>query len=123
MMLAPSLRLMPKRPAEPEMKEESEAASFEPLRVLLPRVTSGIGGVGGRFGVVLGIAYSASLGGMATVMGAASNAVASGFLSEIRPWTFIDWMKYGLPAFLLIFPMTWLLPSPVERLDVKQAQV
>ena len=40
--------------------------------------------------LVLGIAYSASLGGMATIMGSASNAVASGFLAEIRPWTFLD---------------------------------
>lgn len=44
---------------------------------------------------------------MVTVTGSASNAVASSFLSEIRVWTFIDWMRYGLPAFLLIFPITW----------------
>jgi solute carrier family 13 (sodium-dependent dicarboxylate transporter), member 2/3/5 len=73
--------------------------------------------------LVLGIAYSASLGGMATIMGAASNAVASGFLAQIRPWTFLDWMRYGLPAFLLIFPLTWwlllrLVPVEVQRLDV-----
>lgn len=35
--------------------------------------------------LVLGIAYSASIGGMGTVMGAASNAVTAGFLAEIRP--------------------------------------
>ena len=33
--------------------------------------------------LVLGIAYSASLGGMVTLTGSASNAVASGFLSEV----------------------------------------
>ncbi len=78
--------------------------------------------------LVLGIAYSASLGGMATIMGAASNAVASGFLSEVRPWRFMDWMKYGLPALLLIFPLTWLLllrllPIPFQRLDVAQVRL
>lgn len=56
--------------------------------------------------MVLGIAYSASLGGMATIMGAASNAVAAGLLAEVRPWRFMDWMKYGLPALVLLFPMT-----------------
>jgi sodium-dependent dicarboxylate transporter 2/3/5 len=74
--------------------------------------------------LVLGIAYSASLGGMVTVMGSASNAVASGFLSQIRPWAFIDWMKYGLPSFVLIFPLTWwillrLVKVDVQRLDLE----
>ena len=32
--------------------------------------------------LVMGIAYSASLGGMVTVMGSGSNAVAAGFLQE-----------------------------------------
>jgi len=74
--------------------------------------------------LVLGIAYSASLGGMVTIMGSASNAVAAGFLSQIRSWTFIDWMIYGLPAFLLIFPLTWWLllrtvKAPAQTLDVQ----
>lgn len=74
--------------------------------------------------LVLGIAYGASLGGMATVMGSASNAVASGFLTQIRPWSFIDWMVYGLPALLLVFPVTWwvllrLIPLGIKRLDVE----
>ena len=57
--------------------------------------------------LVLGIAYAASIGGMATITGSASNAVASEFLSEIRIWTFLDWMKYGLPSLIVIFPITW----------------
>lgn len=74
--------------------------------------------------LVLGIAYGASLGGMATIMGAASNAVASGFLAQIQPWSFVDWMKYGLPALIIIFPLTWwvlvrLVPVAVERLDIE----
>jgi solute carrier family 13 (sodium-dependent dicarboxylate transporter), member 2/3/5 len=74
--------------------------------------------------LVLAIAYSASLGGMVTIMGSASNAVASGLLSQIRPWSFLDWMLYGLPSFVLIFPLTWwlvmrLVGSPVDRLDIE----
>lgn len=73
--------------------------------------------------LVLGIAYSASLGGMVTIMGAASNAVASGFLVEIQPWSFLDWSKYGLPSFLLIFPVTWwlllkMIPVSIGNLDL-----
>ena len=74
--------------------------------------------------LVLGIAYSASLGGMVTIMGSASNAVAAGFLSQIRTWTFLDWMIYGLPSFLLIFPLTWwlllrMVKAPVRTLNVE----
>ena len=74
--------------------------------------------------LVLGIAYSASVGGMVTIMGSASNAVAAGFLAQIRSWTFVNWMVYGLPSFLLIFPLTWwlllrIVKAPVRSLDVK----
>ena len=77
--------------------------------------------------LVLGIAYSASLGGMVTITGSASNAVASGFLSEIQPWGFLDWMKYGLPPFMLIFPLTWwalrrVVPVSTERIDISLAR-
>ena len=73
--------------------------------------------------LVLGIAYSASLGGMVTVMGAASNAVASGFLAEIRPWTFFDWMQYGLPSFVLIFLLTWWVLLRLVRVEVRQIDI
>lgn len=77
--------------------------------------------------LVLGIAYSASLGGMVTIMGSASNAVASGFLAQIQPWSFLDWSKYALPPFLLLFPLTWwillkILPLSVSRIDIEQAR-
>ena len=69
--------------------------------------------------LVIGIAYSASLGGMATVMGAGSNAVAASFLTEIRPFTFIEWMAYGVPAFILIFPATWFLLTRLIKVEVE----
>lgn len=77
--------------------------------------------------LALGIAYSASLGGMVTITGSASNAVASGFLAEIRAWTFIDWVKYGLPTFVVLFPITWwVLPRLVKvslaRMDITLAK-
>jgi sodium-dependent dicarboxylate transporter 2/3/5 len=75
----------------------------------------------------LGLAYSASLGGMVTILGGAANAVASGFLAEIRPWSFVDWMKYGLPSFVIIFPLTWwvlfiLMRVNVQHLDLAPAR-
>lgn len=77
--------------------------------------------------LVLGIAYSASIGGMGTIMGASSNAVAAGLLAEIRPWRFMDWMRYGVPAMILVFPLTWWLllrvvPVQLRKLEVEPAQ-
>lgn len=71
----------------------------------------------------LGIAYGASLGGMVTITGSASNAVASGFLAKIVSWTFVDWLKYGLPAFIVTFPITWwtlqsLVEVSLSRMDI-----
>lgn len=75
--------------------------------------------------LVLGIAYGASIGGMATIMGSASNAVASSFLAQIKVWTFVDWLSYGLPSLLILYPLTWWLllriaPLPVKRLTLTQ---
>ncbi len=77
--------------------------------------------------LALGIAYSASLGGMGTIMGATANAVAAGLLAEIQPFGFVDWMLYGLPSLLLMFPLTWglllwLVPTGVASLDVEPAR-
>jgi sodium-dependent dicarboxylate transporter 2/3/5 len=73
--------------------------------------------------LVMGIAYAASLGGMATVMGAGSNAVAAGFLQQVQPFSFVDWMRFGLPAFILIFPITWFLLLRMIKVEVKGIDV
>lgn len=77
--------------------------------------------------LVLGIAYSASIGGMGTIMGASSNAVAAGLLAEVRPWRFMDWMRYGMPALILVFPLTWwlllrIVPVRIGKLEVDPAR-
>jgi sodium-dependent dicarboxylate transporter 2/3/5 len=48
---------------------------------------------------VLGIAYSASVGGIATLIGTPPNMVAAGMLQELVGYnvTFLSWMVYGLP--------------------------
>ncbi len=51
--------------------------------------------------VLLGIAYSASIGGIATVVGSPPNAIAA---AEVG-LTFVDWMKFGLPTSLIMLPV------------------
>jgi sodium-dependent dicarboxylate transporter 2/3/5 len=73
--------------------------------------------------LVLGIAYSASLGGMVTITGSASNAVASGFLAETMKWTFLDWMKYGFPAFIVVFPVTWWILKRLIKVSLRTMDI
>lgn len=51
--------------------------------------------------VLLGIAYSASIGGMGTPVGSPPNAIV---VSQLN-LTFADWMQYGLPMMLMLMPL------------------
>lgn len=51
--------------------------------------------------VLLGIAYSASIGGMGTLVGSPPNAIAASQLHI----NFAEWLKYGLPVMLILLPL------------------
>lgn len=51
--------------------------------------------------VLLGIAYSASIGGMGTLVGSPPNAIVASQLHL----TFADWLWYGLPIMFLLMPL------------------
>ncbi|WP_409240695.1 DASS family sodium-coupled anion symporter [Mergibacter septicus] len=50
--------------------------------------------------ILLGIAYSASIGGMGTPVGSPPNAIV---VSQLN-LTFLEWMQYGIPILLLLLP-------------------
>lgn len=51
--------------------------------------------------VLLGIAYSASIGGMGSLVGSPPNAIVGAALNL----TFLDWMKVGLPLVIVLLPL------------------
>ncbi|UWG48879.1 Na+/H+ antiporter NhaD or related arsenite permease [Halanaeroarchaeum sp. HSR-CO] len=83
-----------------------------------------------RFGLalMLGIAYSASIGGVATIIGSPPNAVFAGVVQsrfglEI---TFLDWMLFATPlsvGFLLVtwYLLLWLFRPPSRAADTTEA--
>ncbi|MGE5402742.1 MAG: SLC13 family permease [Ignavibacteriales bacterium] len=61
--------------------------------------------------LMLGIAYSASIGGIGTIIGTPPNGICVSILSAsgFAKIDFIDWMKFGVPIVLVMVPLTWLL--------------
>ncbi len=79
-----------------------------------------------RFGIalLLGVAYSASIGGVGTLIGTPPNTLLAGFLNDtygIRI-DFSTWMLMGIPLVVVMLPLTWLLLCrvifPVKDIDL-----
>ncbi|GGO76983.1 di- and tricarboxylate transporter [Marinobacterium nitratireducens] len=82
-----------------------------------------------NFGValMLGIAYSASIGGVGTLIGTPPNALLASFLAsnyDIRI-DFFTWMLFGIPVVLVMLPLAWLLLTrlifPSHRIRIGDA--
>lgn len=55
--------------------------------------------------VLLGLAYSGNLGGMATLIGSPPNAIAA----SAAGLSFSGWLRWGIPMFALLFPLMVLI--------------
>jgi solute carrier family 13 (sodium-dependent dicarboxylate transporter), member 2/3/5 len=65
--------------------------------------------------MMLGIAYAASIGGLATLIGSPPNALAASFLLQTFSVevTFARWMAMALPITLVMLPLAWLVLTRV----------
>ncbi|ENG6087536.1 TPA: DASS family sodium-coupled anion symporter [Vibrio parahaemolyticus] len=64
--------------------------------------------------VLLGIAYSASIGGISTLVGSPPNAIAA---AEVG-LNFTEWMKLGLPISLILMPIAILVLYTMTKPDL-----
>ncbi|GGB43389.1 di- and tricarboxylate transporter [Roseibium aquae] len=75
--------------------------------------------------LMLGVAYSATIGGMGSLIGTPPNALFAAYMEEAHGVVigFADWMLIGLPVVLVLLPIAWLVltrvafeirPVPVE---------
>jgi sodium-dependent dicarboxylate transporter 2/3/5 len=70
--------------------------------------------------MLLGLAYSASIGGLATLVGTPPNALLIGYLAENYDLeiSFARWMAVGIPVTVVMLPVAWLMLTrflyPVE---------
>jgi sodium-dependent dicarboxylate transporter 2/3/5 len=64
-----------------------------------------------KVALLLGLAYGASIGGVATLVGSPTNAFMAGFmLNEYgQEIAFVRWMLVGIPVSFVMLPLGWLL--------------
>jgi solute carrier family 13 (sodium-dependent dicarboxylate transporter), member 2/3/5 len=64
-----------------------------------------------RVALLLGVAFSASIGGMATLIGTPPNLILAGATRELIgvELDFFTFLKYGLPAAMVLLPACWAL--------------
>jgi sodium-dependent dicarboxylate transporter 2/3/5 len=76
-------------------------------------------------GLLLCVAYAASIGGIATIIGSPPNGIAARYIlqtfgKEVR---FLDWLLVGGPFTLVFLPITWLLVTRVLfRADIGEIE-
>lgn len=70
--------------------------------------------------LMLGIAYAASIGGLATLIGTPPNTVLAGYLSKTYGYeiTFANWLMVGVPMVALFLPICWLWLTKINYIGI-----
>jgi sodium-dependent dicarboxylate transporter 2/3/5 len=77
-----------------------------------------------QYALLLGVAYGATIGGMATLVGTAPNAMLVAFMQENygTEIDFASWMMVGLPLAAAMLPLAWLtLTRLVFKVDFQNS--
>jgi sodium-dependent dicarboxylate transporter 2/3/5 len=74
--------------------------------------TEGIAGA-----LAMGIAFAASIGGLGTLVGSPTNAIAAGIIERSLGLRidFLTWAIYGMPLVLIAIPLCWFILLKVQR--------
>ena len=88
------------------------------------RLGEGQSALAGRFAtcLMLAVAYSASIGGVGTIVGTPPNAVLAGIVNDpgngIAPGlSFGRWMLIGIPMVAVFLPLAWLILTRLYRIS------
>jgi sodium-dependent dicarboxylate transporter 2/3/5 len=67
--------------------------------------------------LAMGIAFAASIGGLGTLVGSPTNAIAAGIIERSTGLRidFLTWALYGLPLVGVAIPLCWLILMKVQR--------
>ncbi|MBD3158923.1 MAG: DASS family sodium-coupled anion symporter [Candidatus Lokiarchaeota archaeon] len=76
--------------------------------------------------LVLAVAYSATVGGVGSLVGSPPNPLAATYINSFLgiEFSFIDWIPYGLPVVIIMLPIIWQwlmfrfdLPKDIEEIQ------
>jgi solute carrier family 13 (sodium-dependent dicarboxylate transporter), member 2/3/5 len=69
--------------------------------------------------LVMGVAFAASIGGLGTLVGSPTNAIAVGLIEKQLgiEISFVDWMAFGVPILLVAVPATAWILARVQHID------
>ncbi len=70
----------------------------------------------------MGIAFAASIGGLGTLVGSPTNAIAAGLIEKSVGYqiSFLTWSMYGLPIVAAALPICWLILMRVQRVAAQR---
>ena len=73
------------------------------------------GGIAGA--LPMGIAFAATIGGLATLVGSPTNAIAAGLIAKSVGYRidFLTWAAFGVPVVVLAIPLVWAILMQVQR--------
>ncbi len=68
-----------------------------------------------QYALILSVAYASTIGGLATLVGTAPNAIVAAFVMENygTQIDFVGWMLVGIPLTALVLPLAWLVLTRV----------
>ncbi|UCD44941.1 MAG: anion permease, partial [Candidatus Bathyarchaeota archaeon] len=102
----------------------SNTASTALMLTMALRLTEGVRDQKGNFPkiVVLGIAYSATAGGLSTLLGTTTCAMTAGFLKDLigHEITFLGWMFFGVPITIAMTLAIWLVLFVIFPTEVRE---
>lgn len=78
-----------------------------------------------QIALMLGLAYSTTIGGLSTLIGTPPNILLAGFLKDSYGLSiaFVDWMMIGIPLSATLLPLGWwMLTSVVYKVDIPASQ-
>ncbi len=70
--------------------------------------------------LMLSIAYAASIGGVATLIGSPPNAILAGIAEQQYGYTisFVDWLMFGLPLSIVMLVVAWFYLTKLAYRDI-----
>ncbi len=102
----------------------SNSASAALLIAMALKITEQTKDESGNFSkiMVLAIAYSATAGGLATLVGTTTCAMAAASLSDLVGYniSFLGWMAFGLPIAIVQILIIWVVLFMIFPTDVKE---